>query len=208
MPGGGERAGLRRVDRCRQVRRGAGTHPPTNCRFRACAAGSARTRARPRAAGHRPMVSLRNGPQAFRGRLGARAGCRSGVSPPVWRILPRARAGRPPFQARCTGKVAVIGAGPAGLACAYQLREEGLRRHRFRGAAGGRRHDGRRHPGVPAAARHPCLRDRSASAGSAWRSSPTARSAATSRSTICSARVTGRIPRYRRPPRPEAADAG
>ena len=65
-------------------------------------------------------------------------------------------AGRPFFvPGEPVGKrVAVVGAGPAGLACAAELRRHGHRRHDLRGAREGRRARCVRHRPVAACARH------------------------------------------------------
>ena len=57
-------------------------------------------------------------------------------------------------------KVAVIGGGPAGLACAYFLRRKGHAVHDFRGDARTGRHDALRHSGLPHAARYARWRNR------------------------------------------------
>ena len=58
------------------------------------------------------------------------------------------------------GKVAVIGAGPAGLTAALRLAQQGYTATVFEALPVPGRHDGRGHPGVPAAAGHPEPRDR------------------------------------------------
>ena len=55
LPRRRQRPGLRVVDRRGQVRRGVGADPPRSCPSPASAAASARIRARPRAAGRRPV---------------------------------------------------------------------------------------------------------------------------------------------------------
>ncbi len=65
---------------------------------------------------------------------------------------------RDPRRERIGGgrKVAIIGAGPAGLSCAHELALMGFRADGFRGAKRRRRHAGARRARIPAAARnHP-----------------------------------------------------
>ena len=79
-------------------------------------------------------------------------------------------------------KIAMIGAGPAGMACAHDLADLRLPPRRVRGAGPARRHDGPRHPAVPAQ-RAIYSKTRSARSSTwAWSSGRTSGSVGTSRS--------------------------
>ena len=82
-------------------------------------------------------------PEAVRG--GLRAG--QGEGTPV-----------DPKAARQARKVAVLGAGPAGLSVAYYLRPDGLRSDRIRAPGRAGRHGCRRHPRLPPPQERPRLR--------------------------------------------------
>ena len=78
-------------------------------------------------------------------------------------------------------KVAIVGGGPAGMSAAYYLARLGYGGHRPRGDARPRRHDGDRHPRVPAADARSSRRRSSGSWASAWSSGWTPRWVVTSR---------------------------
>ena len=130
--------------------RGAAAHR------RGRALGRGRAPALPHAGDHRPRVRA-----SLRGRLPPRLGGRARRHPHA-QALRRRQRGRASPPVRCPGKprVAIIGAGPAGLACAYYLGLEGVIEHHLRGAARGRRHGRRRHPRLPPAARGAARRGR------------------------------------------------
>ena len=150
------------------------------------AAGTLRRRLRGRRRGQPVPLRLRlDLHRAVRGRVPPRHARRADLDPHASSVS-RSEHGRLPAvgaaeRKRRPERVAIVGGGPAGMSAAYYLVRLGYGGDRVRGDAGAGRHDGDRHPGVPAAARGPPARrsgsDRGAGRGA---SASTGRWAATS----------------------------